>query len=104
MPDCNCFTPDYTRRDFLTRTTLGLGAVALGSLLHPASILPQRAAGPQLTGSGSGSDLPHFVPRVRRIIYLFQSGGPSQLELFDYKPLLRERNGEELPESVRRGQ
>ena len=104
MPDCNCFTPDYTRRDFLTRTTLGLGAVALGSLLHPVSILPQRAEGPVLTGSGNGSDLPHFVPRVRRVIYLFQSGGPSQLELFDYKPLLRERNGEELPESVRRGQ
>ena len=47
---------------------------------------------------------PHFVPRAKRVIYLFQSGGPSQLELFDYKPLLNERNGEELPDSVRRGQ
>jgi uncharacterized protein DUF1501 len=96
MTDCNCFTPHYTRRDFLTRTTLGLGAAALASLLHPASIFPQQGEGPV--------DLPHFVPRVKRVIYLFQSGGPSQLELFDYKPLLRERNGEELPESVRGGQ
>jgi hypothetical protein len=95
MADCNCFTPNYTRRDFLTRTTLGLGAAALASLLRPASILSQQ---------GEAPDLPHFVPRVKRVIYLFQSGGPSQFELFDYKPLLRERNGEELPESVRGGQ
>jgi hypothetical protein len=44
------------------------------------------------------------VPRVKRVIYLFQSGGPSQLELFDYKPRLRAMNGEELPESIRKGQ
>jgi hypothetical protein len=47
---------------------------------------------------------PHVVPRARRVIYLFQSGGPSQLELFDYKPLLRTMNGQQLPESVRKGQ
>jgi len=46
----------------------------------------------------------HFAPKVKRIIYLFQSGGPSQLELFDYKPLLRERHGEDLPASIRMGQ
>ena len=44
------------------------------------------------------------MPRVKRVIYLFQSGGPSQLELFDYKPRLRAMNGEELPESIRKGQ
>ena len=49
-------------------------------------------------------DSPHFAPKAKRVIYLFQSGGPSHLELFDYKPLLRQRNGEELPDSVRNGQ
>jgi hypothetical protein len=48
--------------------------------------------------------IPHFLPRARRIIYLFQSGGPSQLELFDYKPQLQQMNGEELPASIRDGQ
>jgi hypothetical protein len=47
---------------------------------------------------------PHFAPKAKRIIYLFMAGGPSQLETFDYKPLLNERNGEDLPESVRMGQ
>ena len=46
----------------------------------------------------------HFPPRAKRIIYLFMSGGPSQLDLFDYKPLLNRMNGEDLPESVRMGQ
>ena len=46
----------------------------------------------------------HFRPKVKRIIYLFQSGGPSQLDLFDYKPLLNERDGEDLPDSIRQGQ
>ena len=49
-------------------------------------------------------DAPHFAPKAKRVIYLFQSGGPSQLELFDYKPLLNQRRGEDLPESIRNGQ
>jgi Protein of unknown function (DUF1501) len=81
-----------TRRHFLSSTSLGLGATALASLLDPAVLL--------------GQTLPatHFVPRVRRVIYLFQSGGPSQIDLFDHKPLLRQMNGQELPASVRMGQ
>src|SRR5262249_59217902 len=47
---------------------------------------------------------PHFRPRAKRVIYLFQSGGPAQQELFDYKPLLNEKNGEQLPDHVRGGQ
>jgi len=47
---------------------------------------------------------PHFTPKVKRVIYLFQSGAPSQLDLFDYKPLLNKMNGEDLPESIRQGQ
>jgi hypothetical protein len=78
---------------------MGLGAAALSSLFSPASLFGQAHA----TDPGH-SDLPHFAPRIKRVIYLFQSGGPSQMELFDYKPLLAKMNGEELPESVRKGQ
>ena len=45
---------------------------------------------------------PHFAPKAKRVIYLFQSGGPSQLDLFDHKPMLRTLNGQELPDSIRR--
>ena len=96
MAHCNHFEPNYTRRDFLAKTSLGLGAVTLASLLNPKALLADPHKG--VLGS------PHFPPKVRRVVYLFQSGGPSQLDLYDYKPLLRERNGEELPDSVRGGQ
>jgi len=55
-------------------------------------------------GEGGVLGAPHFVPKAKRIVYLFVAGGPSQLETFDYKPLLNERNGEDLPDSVRMGQ
>jgi Protein of unknown function (DUF1501) len=84
------------RRAFLNRTGLGLGALALGSLLGRDA----ARAGGRETASG----LPHFAPKAKRVIYLFQSGAPSQLDLFDYKPALRERRGTELPDSVRMGQ
>src|SRR3954449_8635013 len=48
--------------------------------------------------------LPHFAPKAKRVIYLFQSGGPSQIELFDYKPRLKDFAGTDLPESIRKGQ
>ena len=81
-----------TRREFLTRASLaGVGLAALSSLL-PQQLLSQARPGPVL---------PHFPPKVKRIIYLFQSGGPSQLELFDYKPKLKQMFGQELPASVR---
>src|SRR6185369_17819482 len=48
--------------------------------------------------------LPHFPPRARRVIYLFQGGGPSQMDLFDYKPQLQKWNGTDLPDSIRKGQ
>ncbi|MDA0194973.1 MAG: DUF1501 domain-containing protein [Bacteroidetes bacterium] len=95
---CDHFKSDYSRRDFLTRTSLGLGALTLGSLIDPYSLL---ASSP---GTGGVLGNPHFTPKVKRVIYLFQSGAPSQLDLFDYKPLLAKMNGEELPESVRNGQ
>ncbi len=78
-----------TRRHFLGGTALG--AVALGSLLKADSL---AAAG----------TIPHFAPKAKRVIYLFQSGGPSQLELLDYKPNLKKLHGTELPDSIRHGQ
>ncbi|MCB0718446.1 MAG: DUF1501 domain-containing protein [Bacteroidetes bacterium] len=101
-----------TRRHFLSRSSLGIGGAALASLLNPlgalggvpGSVTDALAGGTvPMPGGGVLNGL-HHTPRAKRIIYLFQSGGPSQLELFDYKPLLREMNGEELPESVRNGQ
>jgi hypothetical protein len=87
-----------TRRHFLGKMSLGLGSVALGSLLIPDLFKSGEDGIPQITG------LPHFAPKAKRIIYLFQNGAPSQLESFDYKPLLNKMAGEELPESVRMGQ
>ncbi|MCW5981385.1 MAG: DUF1501 domain-containing protein [Bryobacteraceae bacterium] len=82
-----------TRRHFFSRASTGLGAAALSSLL-PAGL---RA------GAGA-SGLPHFAPKAKRVIYLFQHGGPSQLDLFDYKPNLHAQRGKDLPDSVRMGQ
>jgi hypothetical protein len=87
------------RRAFLSRFGLGLGGIALASLLRPASALADVVPKSQgILGA------PHFPARAKRVIFLFMAGGPSQLETFDYKPLLNERNGQELPESVRMGQ
>lgn len=84
-----------SRRALLARVGMGLGGIALADLLNP----PTRA-------SAAGGVLPatHFPARAKRVIYLFQSGGPSQLETFDYKPLLNEQQGKQLPDSVRMGQ
>ncbi|MGB1129380.1 MAG: DUF1501 domain-containing protein [Haloferula sp.] len=81
------------RRDFLKTSANGFGMAALGSML----------------GSDALGDVPflekrHHKAKAKRVIYLFQSGGPSQMDLFDPKPVLKERHGEELPESVRMGQ
>jgi hypothetical protein len=94
-----------TRRHFLSAISLGLGTAALASLLDPLG-LAEAASAQATPAAGAGGVLPatHRVPRAKRIIYLFQSGGPSQLELFDHKPLLRTKNGEDLPESIRMGQ
>src|SRR5476651_2683228 len=89
--------PVINRRHFLNRFGMGLGGVALAEMLAPPS---QAAPAPDLGVLGK----PHFPPKAKRVIYLFMSGGPSQLDLFDYKPLLNKMNGQDLPDSVRRGQ
>ncbi|MEZ5043867.1 MAG: DUF1501 domain-containing protein [Saprospiraceae bacterium] len=83
----NEYPTSISRRHFLFNAGLAIGGLAFTKLLQPSSAI-----------------IPHFPPKVKRMIYLFQSGGPSQHDLFDYKPLLNKRNGEELPDSVRQGQ
>src|SRR4051794_253734 len=90
-----------TRRAFLTHSTTLLGSAALAALLRGEA----GGTAPPLDLSTPGA-LPrlHFAPRAKRVIYLFMSGGPSHLDLFDPKPLLAKRQGEDLPASVRGGQ
>jgi len=93
----NDFVRQITRRHFFSRTAAGLGGAALAHLLAADSA--RASAAP----SGAMTQF-HHPPQAKRVIYLFMSGGPSQIDLFDYKPLLNERHGEELPDSVRQGQ
>jgi hypothetical protein len=83
-----------TRRHFFSRASTGIGIAALASLLRQ-----------DLNASEGGlPGLPHFAPKAKRVIYLFQSGAPSQMELFDYKPKLQQYRSTELPDSIRQGQ
>ena len=90
-----------SRRGFLNRFGMGLGGLALANLLSPANLF--SAAAPKLDRGILNGQL-HFPAKAKRVIYLFMAGGPSQIETFDYKPLLNQRNGEQLPASVRMGQ
>src|SRR3712207_5374552 len=85
-----------TRRHFFSSTAAGIGGTALGALLG-------RATARSAAASTVTSDLKnlHMPARAKRIIYLFQAGGPAQQDLFDYKPLLNKQNGEQLPPHVR---
>jgi len=83
------------RRDFLNRFGMGLGGLALADLVNPRAA--QSAADESVHQT-------HHAPKAKRVIFLFQSGGPSQMDLFDHKPLLNERQGTELPDEVRMGQ
>src|SRR5256885_1851062 len=95
MRSVECNPMAITRRQFLGRTATGIGVAALASLLNPKLFGGTESA---------KASLPHFAPRAKRVIYLTQAGAPSQLDLFDYKPELRARFKEELPESIRGGQ
>ncbi len=98
------YVQQFNRRLFLGRSGVGLGAMALGSLLGRDLTAADSGAGKPRAGSSGVAGLPHFPPKVKRVIYLFQSGAPSQLDLFDFKPALDSRRGIELPDSVRMGQ
>src|ERR1051326_2150843 len=91
-----------TRRHFFGRTAAGIGTAALASLLNP-----RLFAGPASTAPSAAEGILralHHAPRAKRVIYLFMSGGPSHIDLFDYKPKLSAHHGQELPATVRMGQ
>lgn len=90
-----------TRRHFFGKSACALGTAALASLMG-VGVNAQQRKNPSRTGGLAG--IPHFAPKAKRVIYLFQSGGPSQIELFDPKPLLKDKQGIELPDSIRMGQ
>src|SRR6516162_8773456 len=92
------------RRTFLSRSAAGVGMAALGGLLAAEATAAAAAKQPGSTAFGGLPTLPDFPPKAKRVIYLFQSGAPSQMDLFDYKPKLNEFRGKNLPESIRMGQ
>lgn len=104
LPEFDQLNKKLDRRNFLAKTSLGLGALALGSLIgknafgnlgkEPAASLEEEVL----------RALPHLAPKAKRVVYLFMSGGPSQFETFDYKPKLANMFGQNLPDSVRQGQ
>jgi hypothetical protein len=107
----NEMTRQLTRRYFFERSALGVGTAALAScftneLVGTACAETDARKGFGLDNPGKGGILGrfHHPPRAKRVVYLFMSGGPSQMDLFDYKPRLKEDNGKELPASVRMGQ
>jgi hypothetical protein len=94
-----------TRRHFFGLTSIGLGTAALASLLN-RDLLAAQGPGASDGGATFGGlpGLPHFAPKAKRVIYLFQSGAPSQMDLFDYKAKLKDFAAKELPDSIRMGQ
>jgi len=109
-PEFRALNQKLDRRNFLTKTSLGLGTLALGSLFglkgfggtsskpNPGVISDEEMQRQILDA------IPHFAPKAKRVVYLFMSGGPSQFETFDYKPKLVDLMGQDLPESIRGGQ
>ena len=87
------FLSQLTRRHFVGSSSTGIGSAALASLLQ----------NPGQAGEDSNR-LPPHVPRAKRVIWLTQAGAPSQLELFDFKPQLKDQFNKDLPDSVRQGQ
>ena len=90
-----------TRRDFLKKSSLGFGSIALSSILVPTFGSAQNTL-PNMNPLVRKT--PHFVPKAKRVIYLFQSGGPSQIETYDYKPALSKWHGQEIPPSLKQTQ
>ncbi|WP_299547403.1 DUF1501 domain-containing protein [Seonamhaeicola sp.] len=95
---CDHINKSFTRRDFLSKTSLGLGALAMSQIVNPLHAMTFSNPGNGILGQ------PHFPAKAKRVIYLLQSGAPAQMDLFDYKPLLDKMHGQELPDSVRKGQ
>lgn len=90
------------RRHFLNKLGMGVGGAALSTLLPGCS--PGGISSPMANPLAGILNNPHVAPKAKRVIYLFQSGSPSQMDLFDYKPRMQSLHGEQLPDSVRNGQ
>ena len=108
-PEFNRLNQKLDRRHFLTKTSLGLGALAVGSLIRQSAAVWLLRPKPPMSLAGDTQEamlkaLPHFAPKAKRVVYLFMSGGPSQFETFDYKPKLASMFAQPLPDSVRKGQ
>ena len=106
LPEFDQLHKKLDRRNFLTKTSLGIGALALGSLMGKtafgkltSAIEPTHTLEEEILRA-----LPHFAPKAKRVVFLFMAGGPSQLETFDYKPKLVNMFGQGLPDSIRQGQ
>lgn len=83
-----------TRRHFFSTCSVGLGSIALSQLMAADAAKTQNALSPKT---------PHFAPKAKSVIFLFMAGGPSQLEMFEYKPQLTKLNGQPIPESFTKG-
>ena len=88
---CNRFTPVFSRRDLLRTSAAGFGYLSLAGLLAEESATAAAKTDPLAPKS------PHFPARAKRVIFLFMHGGPSQVDTFDYKPLLERDDGKPLP-------
>src|ERR1700694_5043666 len=101
MPPDDQYILDMQRRTFLGRGIAGLGILGLNALLNPKLFAePQAAAG---ASHGVVNPL-HHAAKAKRVIFLYQAGGPSHLETFDFKPKLAEMHGKPMPESMTKGQ
>src|SRR5687768_12899619 len=89
-----------TRRHFFSQSAVGLGQIALASLLSDGKLL--SAETPKVVNP-MAPKAPHFPAKIKNVIYLFMAGGPSQLDLFDYKPKLQELDGRPTPDSFLEG-
>src|SRR5438270_13337456 len=98
--DWNRSITNIHRRTFLSQGVAGLGVVALNSLLNPRLL----AADAKTAASRGVINPLHFPPKAKRVIFLYQAGGPSHLETLDYKPKLAQMHGKEMPESLTKGQ
>ncbi len=94
-----------TRRQLFGKTALGVGTAAMSRLLAMGGLGSMAGLASAFGDQGHGiPGMPNFAPKAKRVIYLFMSGGPSQLDLWDYKPKLREHFNADLPDEIRRGQ
>ncbi|HZJ16401.1 MAG TPA: DUF1501 domain-containing protein [Chthoniobacteraceae bacterium] len=98
------FAHAQTRRQFFGRAATGIGAVALASLLDRDLVAAVTQSGIPKNATHGVLKALHHAPKAKRVIYLHQSGAPSHIDLFDYKPKMQDYNGQELPASIRMGQ